>query len=127
VDILIESTTNFEQNINDLELQDRQAVIEKINYCAELFPKDKNTVYRKMEKLFLDDSLNGYTSSLYTLQVSQNRIVILTIDEDPIFEQTIFTLFRVVGDSDLDRAYKDVAESLYRDFLAQNREIAEIS
>jgi hypothetical protein len=127
VDIVIESTRKFEQDLKKLELKDKQEVIEKINYYADLFPNDKNIVYGKLGQLSLSFSLKDYASSLYTLKVSQNKIVILTIDEDPIFEQTIFTLFRVVHSSDLDQAYKNIAKSLYQDLLVQNREIAEIS
>jgi hypothetical protein len=53
--------------------------------------------------------------------------VILTVDEDPIFGQVIFTLFRVIQCDDLEQAYKSVAESLYQDLLHQNREIAKVS
>ncbi|AUB34373.1 hypothetical protein COO91_00193 [Nostoc flagelliforme CCNUN1] len=50
----------------------------------------------------------------------------MTVDEDPIFGQVIFTLFRVVKHDDLDKAYKSVAESLYQGLLHQNQETARI-
>lgn len=72
-------------------------------------------------------NLNSYESSLYTLTVSPTLRVIWTVDEDPIFGQVIFTLFRVVKHDDLDRAYQSVADSLYQDMLHHNLATAQIS
>jgi len=54
-------------------------------------------------------------------------MVIWAVDEDPIFGQIIFTLFRAVKHDDLDRAYQGVAESLYQDMIHHNLEAAQIS
>jgi hypothetical protein len=124
VDILIESTKGFEKDIAKLSEDERAAVIKKINDCASLFPTKKSDVYRKLRRLRLPSNLNGYESSLYTLRVSRTLRVIWTVDEDPIFGQVIFTLFRAVKHDDLDKAYQSVAESLYQDLLHQNLETA---
>jgi hypothetical protein len=124
VDILIESTKGFEKDIAKLSEDERAAVIKKINDCASLFPTKKSDVYRKLRRLRLPTNLNGYESSLYTLRVSRTLRVIWTVDEDPIFGQVIFTLFRAVKHDDLDKAYQSVAESLYQDLLHQNLETA---
>ena len=81
-------------------------------------------MYRKLRRLPLSSDLNGYESSLYTLRVSQKLRVVLAVDEDPIFGQAIFTLFRAIQHDELDRAYKAVAESLYQDLLQRDRETA---
>ncbi|MEH1870597.1 hypothetical protein [Nostoc sp.] len=127
VDVLIESTRSFEKDISKLSEDEKAAAIQKINDCASLFPTQKADVYRKLRRLPLPSDINGYESSLYTLRVSQKLRVILTVDEDPIFGQVIFTLFRVVKHDDLDKAYKGVAETLYQGLLNHNRETARIS
>jgi hypothetical protein len=124
VDILIESTREFEKDIALLNEDEKAAVIQKINYCASLFSTHKSNVYRKLRRLPLSSDLNGYESSLYTLRISQKLRVVLAVDEDPIFGQAIFTLFRAVQHDELDRAYKGVAESLYQDLLQRDRETA---
>nr|WP_228057540.1 hypothetical protein [Tychonema sp. LEGE 07203] len=106
---------------------ERAAAIQKINDCASLFPTQKADVYRKLHPLSLPTNLNGYESSLYTLKVSRTLTVIWAVDEDPIFEQVIFTLFRAVKHDDLDRAYQRVAESLYQDMLHHNLATAKSS
>jgi hypothetical protein len=127
VNILIESTHHFETDLSSLTEGEKEQTIQEINTCAELFPAQKAYVYRQLHHLPLPSDLNGYNSSLYTLKVSQTLSVILTVDEDPIFGQVIFTLFRVIQPNDLDKVYKTVAESLYQDLLHQNREIAKVS
>ncbi|GAB4188788.1 MAG: hypothetical protein Fur006_29450 [Coleofasciculaceae cyanobacterium] len=127
MDVLIQSTRDFENDIAKLSEKEKVVTVEKINYCASIFPAQKADVYRKLRRLPLPSALNGYESSLYTLRVSQKIRVVLTVDEDPIFEQVIFTLFRVVKHDELDKAYKGVAESLYQNLLHPNREPAQIS
>jgi hypothetical protein len=127
VDVLIESTSSFEKDLGRLSEDEKTAAVQKINNCASLFPTQKADVYRKLRRLPLPSDINGYESSLYTLRVSQKLRVILTVDEDPIFGQVIFTLFRVVKHDDLDKAYKGVAESLYQGLLHHDREAARIS
>lgn len=127
MDVLIESTKGFEKDIAKLSEDEKAAAIAKINDCASLFPTQKANFYRKVRRLRLPLNLNGYESSLYTLTVSRTLKVIWAVDEDPIFGQVIFTLFRVVKHDDLDRAYQSVAESLYQDMLHQNLATAQIS
>ena len=128
MDILIESTEDFERDLSELNEGERTEAIKKINDCADLFQAQKAEVYRKLRRLPLSSStLNGYESSLYMLRVSPKLSVILTVDEDPIFRQVIFTLFRAVKHDDLDKAYQGIAESLYQEFLHRNRETVQIS
>lgn len=128
MDVLIESTRSFEADLGRLSNDEKATTVKKINDCASLFPTQKVDVYRKLRRLPLSSGLNGYESSLYTLKVSQKLRVILAVDEDPIFGQVIFTLFRVVKHDDLDNAYQGIAESLYQDILHHHdREAAQIS
>jgi len=127
VDILIESTRNFEQDLERLSNEEKAITVKRINDCASLFPTRKVDVYRKLRRLSLLSGLNGYESSLCTLKVSQKLRVILAVDEDPIFGQVIFTLFRVVEHDDIDTVYRGIAESLYQDILHHDREPAQIS
>ena len=127
MDILIESTRNFEQDLERLSNEEKAITVKKINDCASLFPTQKVDVYRKLRRLSLLSGLNGYESSPCTLKVSQKLRVILAVDEDPIFGQVIFTLFRVVEHDDIDAVYRGIAESLYQDILHHDREPAQIS
>jgi hypothetical protein len=127
MDILIESTRGFERDIDKLSEEQKAETIKKINDYASLFPIQKADVYRELHCVPLISAMNGYESSLYTLKISCQLRLILSVDEDPIFGQVIFTLFRVVKHDDLDKAYKSVAESLYQDLQPRDRELAAIA
>jgi hypothetical protein len=60
---------------------------------------------------------NGLTSSLYVLRVDSDIRIILAVDEDPLFNRVIITLFRVVTREKLESAFDSVAKLLYRDQL----------
>lgn len=102
VDVLIESTRRFEKDVATLSEDAKAEVVQKINDCASLFPNQKANVYRQLRRIPIASNLNGYESSLYILRVCQKLRVILAVDEDPIFGQVIFTLFRVVKHDNLD-------------------------
>ena len=123
MDVVIESTKGFEQDLDRLQQDDREAAIAKINDCASLFPAQKAVAYRKLHRLQIPSLTNGYQSSLYTLKVSQKLSLILAVDEDPIFEQIIFTLFRATQFSELKEAYQNIAVSLYQDLHQSDREL----
>jgi hypothetical protein len=56
-------------------------------------------------------------STLYSMKVGHNLRILLAVDDDPLFDQTIFTLLRVIQHKDLSKAYKGIAESLYQSTL----------
>ena len=127
MDIVIESTKSFEKNLAQLSESDKTAVVQNINKCAQLFTTQRTDVYRRLKRLRLPLDLNGYESSLYVLRVSQKLTVILAVDEDPIFDQVIFTLYRLVKRDNLDKEYQGIAESLYQELLHQKRKPVQVS
>ncbi|NER49953.1 MAG: hypothetical protein F6J92_25390 [Symploca sp. SIO1A3] len=126
MDVLIESTRSFDKDLGSLSEAEQTAAVKKINHCANLFPTQKAEAYHQLSGLPLSSGLNGYESSLYTLKISQQLRIILAVDEDPIFGQVIFTLFRAVQHKALDKAYQGVAESLSQELLHHKREAAQV-
>ncbi|MFZ2725782.1 MAG: hypothetical protein WAX77_06010 [Methylococcaceae bacterium] len=130
---VIESTNRFEKEIDSLNDADKKATIDMINHCAECFENRKINSYRqelkrKLSRMAKSNLVlpNDYgKSSLYVLKINRNLRAILAIDEDPIFEQVIFTLFRVVKVDEIEKAYKGVAESLYQNFINTHTETLE--
>ncbi len=115
MEIIIESTQRFENSLAQLDQKFKKIVIEKINGSTQQFSKDKMRVYKNLEQLKFLPLPNNHQSSLYTLKISPNLRIILTIDEDPIFYQTIFTLFDVVPSRDVEKTQVEIAAYLHRD------------
>jgi hypothetical protein len=125
-DILIESTASFENDITHLTADDQAIVTQQINELAILFPRNPADVYSKLRQPPAKSSFDEYESSLYILSISAKNNLVLAIDEDPIFGQVVFTLFRVFPSTEVDRVYHAVSESLYQDMVHLQREVVQI-
>ncbi|MCC5639877.1 hypothetical protein LC593_29440 [Nostoc sp. CHAB 5844] len=123
MEILIESTKEFEQDLENFTNREKFKVIKKLNRYVELISKNKNLLENQALKLKDIKFSAEYDSSLYALIIDKNLRIILTIDDDPIFDTTVITLFRVVRTEDASQAYSLVAESLYQDFSVKNQEV----
>ena len=123
MEILFESTRHFEKELTAFKNEERKIIINHINQSAQLFLTNKLTLFKKLRRLHKVNLINDYESTLYSLKVSDSLRVILTIDEDTLFEQVVFTLFRVVRKSLASQAYKAVAKLIYADFLVQENKI----
>ena len=78
--------------------------------CVRPGPGSFSKVYRPVQIQLK----GGLGSSLYSLRAGRDIRLILTVDDDPVFGQTLATLFRVVQHDELERAYRSIAQLLYR-------------
>lgn len=124
--LVIESTKKFEEELQAFSETEKLLIIEKMNQYFQMLSADKVSFYRRLDQVKKLRLINQYDSSLYTLKINNKIRLILTIDEDPIYDQTIITLFRVVKHSDISKAYDSVAESLYQDLIT-NQETVGVS
>ncbi|MGC1394342.1 MAG: hypothetical protein WA828_08675 [Coleofasciculaceae cyanobacterium] len=124
--LVIESTKKFEEELEAFSETEKLLIIEKMNQYFQMLSADKVSFYRRLDQVKKLRLINQYDSSLYTLKINNKIRLILTIDEDPIYDQTIITLFRVVKLSDISKAYDSVAESLYQDLIT-NQETVGVS
>ncbi len=126
MEILVESTKAFEKDITNFTKKEKTKIIEKTNYYISLLSNNRQRFYQKVYQIPLNlSNLSDDESSLYIMNINQDLRVIFAIDEDPIFEQRIFTFFRVVKRVNLENIYRGIAQSLYQDFLQERKEILE--
>ena len=118
MELLFESTKSFEKELSKFQGREKKAIIDKINMqCLLLENEDKSEFYKKATQPFKVILKQNDSSTLYVIRVSRDIRVILTVDDDPIFNQIVITLMRVIRHSDMDKAYKNVMESLYQERL----------
>ncbi|MBD2363800.1 hypothetical protein H6G36_21855 [Anabaena minutissima FACHB-250] len=123
MEILIESTKDFEQDLDRFKNKEKFKIIKKLNRYVEILSKNKKILENQAFKLKEIKLSDDYDSSLYALIIDKDIRLILTIDDDPIFNATVITLFRVVNTEDAAIAYAAIAESLYQDFSVKHQEI----
>lgn len=126
MNLVIESTKEFEKELEAFSKTAKSLIIEKMNQCFQLLSVDQASFYRNLNQVKQVKLINQYDSSLYSLRINPEIRLLFTLDEDPIFDQTIITLYRVVKASELSQAYDSVAEALYQD-LSANQEEAGVS
>lgn len=115
MDVFIEATRLFESDLYNLCEEDKVLVIQAINNCIGDFAVQEPIDLRELRQPPLALDLNEYESSLYILTVAQRLGIILSIDKDPVFGRSTFTLFRVVEYEKADSVYQDIASYLYRE------------
>lgn len=123
MDILIESTKEFEQDLEKFSNTEKFKIIKKLNRYVELLSENKKLIYQNSTQLREIRLNENYDSSIYSLRINEKIRIILTIDDDPIFERILITLFRVVKPEEAPKAYNSVAETLYQDFTVENQEV----
>ena len=125
METIIQSTKEFEQDLKALSNADKETIINQMNQYFQLFLNEPEFLFNlknlnQIKKLNLK---NNYDSSLYSLRVNPNFRVILTIDDDPIFNRKDITLFRVVSSVEASNAYKKVANVLYKDLMIEQEKV----
>lgn len=114
MELLYKSTRRFEKELSRLDGKERARVVKAVNAYGQALRMDPKCRYPHIYRLHTPVLKNGLESTLYTLRVGKDLRVILTTDEDPLFEQTIIALHSVVRHDEIDRAYRGIAESLYQ-------------
>ena len=117
MNVLFQATKKFEKDLQDLPGDDAQRVISQLNRNCSLLKQDPAAFYRTVNKPLIVQLKEGMDSTLYSMRVGHNLKILLAVDEDPLFDQTIFTLLRLVRHKDLSKAFKSIAESLYQSTL----------
>jgi hypothetical protein len=120
MELLFRSSASFEDDMSRLEEGERTALIRKMN---ELFPDylcDRDSFCSLLESPHDPGLKHGFCSSLSILPITGGLSLILTIDDDPIFDQTIITLIRLIEASESSRIFHEVQERLQCSYLAQS-------
>ena len=112
--LLFNSTESFEKDLQPLDASAQQGIVHRLNQIAPAFVEDKKAFARHARKPYKVQLGDGYDSSLYAVRIAPDLHAVLAVDDDPLFDQVIMTLIRVVNHADLKEAYGLAAKSLYQ-------------
>lgn len=128
MELLFQSTKAFEKDLRKLGRVDRERVVHKINDMSELLLTDRSKFLKLHAYRPRDIQLrSGSRSTLWVFRVNDRLRVLMTIDEDPIFDQMVVTLFRAIPHDEVQRTFASMAGSIYQDQLANITENQESS
>ena len=112
--LLFHSTESFEKDLQQLDASTQQSIVQRLNQMAQTFVEDKKAFARHARQPYKVKLGDGYDSSLYAVKIAPDLHAVLAVDDDPLFDQVILTLIRVVNRVDLKEAYGLAAKSLCR-------------
>jgi mRNA-degrading endonuclease RelE of RelBE toxin-antitoxin system len=115
-----QTTPEFRNDLNRLNSEDRARVAVALRRSYDLLRNNRGSFFSRAKRPQAIQLKGGFTSSLYSLRVGRDIRLIVAVDEDPVFAQTLVTLFRAVHHSELDRAYRSAASGLYRNQIQRN-------
>ena len=118
MEVIFQHTNQFEKDLKKVSPDEKEKVVKQINRMAEYFSSDKNSFFKYAHRAQVT-LRNGLESSLYIMRVGLKLRILFTIDDDPIFDQRIFTLLRLAKHDDYDKAFSQLAESLYQKYLVE--------
>jgi hypothetical protein len=119
MEIIFESTEEFEQDLKTYSEAEQSIILQQLHEYSPFLLTNKGDHERRLHQFYQFDLLGDYTSSLYSFIVNYYLRVILTIDDDPLFNRTLITLFRVVDSQVSAQVYQEVGASIYQGFLPQ--------
>ena len=125
MEIIFESTEEFEEDLKTYSEAEQTLILQQLHEYSSVLLQDKGYRERRLHQFYKFDLLGDYASSLYSFIVNYYLRVILTIDDDPLFNRTLITLFRVVDSQVVAPVYQQVGESIYQSFL-QSTEFMEV-
>ncbi len=114
MDLMFQDTESFQEGWQLLDPSFRGRLATELNDCCQQLLYDAAGFHQLVENI-QHPLPGGLSASVYVLPVDAWRMV-FTMDEDPVFEQIIVTLLRVVRADELKDVLASLARVLYRDF-----------
>ena len=118
---LVEQTTpEFRGDLERLSPADRRRIQQVLSGGYATLRENPRAFFARLRRPVPIQLRNGYTSSLYALSVGRDFGIVISVDDDPVFDQTLVTLFRVVQQDELERSFRSTAQLLYGDQIQGN-------
>ena len=125
MEVVFESTKRFEKDLKRLGQVDRKTAVAAINKAADSLKRDPGEFYRSARRPYVPILRGEAESTLFILRAGGAVRLLITADEDPLFDEVIIRLLRVARHDDLEKIFKGLAEALYQTELLDLGEEAE--
>lgn len=107
-------TEGFDNDIKELSQQQQSHIKKEINEISGSLLNGRTSFMKKASIPHIFNLKGGLDSSLYLVQIDEDKKMIAAVDDDPIFDKITLTMFRLVDESNADETYKEVGEQLYK-------------
>lgn len=121
MDLIFETTKSFDKDFRKFEKIKQNKISKKINHLVSLYTNNINDFNSNVVPSSIK-LLKGFESSLYSYRIDQKTRLLFSIDDDPIFDQLIITLYRVIRHNNYNKVFNSLNESLYQEYLSKLRD-----
>lgn len=116
MDVQINITKDFDKDLKKISESDNQAISVKINYLIDLLRGDQK-IGRQLHRLHKMPQVKDLNNSIFLYKINRTIRIILTFEDDPLFDQKIITLLRAVHHDKLEITFKGLQEAIYQSYL----------
>jgi hypothetical protein len=113
MELVFHDTETFLKDWKTIDHREKAEIATELNDTCQFLLYDPASFHQSVRNIQSPLS-DGVDASLYILPVDQRRII-FTMDEDPVFGKLIVTLLRLVPVDRLDTSVKSLIDLLYRD------------
>lgn len=107
-------TESFDDDIKCLLLAQQKSIKNTINSISESLLNGKSGFMENASMPCIFNLKEEDSSSLYLVAVGKDKKIVVAVDDDPIFDKLLLTLFRLVDNEKGNIIYKEVGEQLYK-------------
>jgi mRNA-degrading endonuclease RelE of RelBE toxin-antitoxin system len=119
VELVLLQTKSFEKDLRKLHPNDRKRVVRSLDRERQRYEEDPDSIFHSAFQPLRIKLIGGFDSSLYVYRVGRRLRMLFTLDKDPIYNQLIVILQRVISRADMEKVLRSTADSLYQAQLAE--------
>ena len=114
ITVQVDITQGFDKEEKLLSKNERKALKEKLNaLVTEISHNGWSRKIYRTPNLQFPKTIKKEESSLYLFKVNSKQGVVLAVDNDPLFNQKLITLYRVTKKQDIQNAFSSTASVIY--------------
>lgn len=107
-------TESFDNDIKKLPEAQQNRIKDEINHVSGSLLNGRSSFMEKASMPYVFSLKGGLDSSLYVVKVDEDKKMVVAVDDDPIFNKVLLTMYRPVDENDAGQIYKEVGEQLYK-------------
>lgn len=107
-------TQSFSDDMARLPSGQRKNIADQINLVSQSLLNGQNEFKENSSIPYIFNLKDNLDSSLYLVKADQDNRMIVSVDEDPVFDKISLTFFRLVDKNKAEEVYKEVGENIYK-------------
>ena len=115
MELVFDITQSFSDDMAGLPLVQKEAISNQINLISKSLLNGQVEFKQNSLIPYNFNLKGGLDSSLYLIKADKDKRMVVSVDEDPVFDKITLTLFRLADRNTADEIYKEVGENIYKE------------